>query len=254
MLIAIPSRSRSARQRTAGYLREAGLHGQTVIFVPKGQFLEYTTKNHDFEILECPDSGIARTRQFIGLEAARRGHKKFLMLDDDLHFYTRVSRADWHLRYSTPEQVRDAVSWVENALDSYAHAGISAREGNNRLKDDPVLATRPLRALAYRTEDFNSLEHGRVDIMEDFDVTLQLLYRGQPNAVSSFYAQAQTQTQDTGGCSDYRTHEVHAASVKKMAELHPGIVRLREKKNKSGGEFGSRLEATIYWKKALGKN
>jgi hypothetical protein len=154
---------------------------------------------------------------------------------------------------------------VEAALEQYAHVGISAREGNNRLDrqvrvgeyagldTDIVTAqecTRTLRALAYQTAEFLKCEHGRVDVMEDFDVNLQLLERGLPNLNLAHWAQGQRQTNAPGGCSTYRSQDVQTASAVRLAELHPGFVTLREKKNKSGGAFGNRTEVTIQWAKA----
>jgi hypothetical protein len=174
------------------------------------------------------------------------------MLDDDLKFYCRVAKNDWHLKYPDDigRSVGEMLTLVEKKLDHYAHVAISAREGNNRLPFCGVDCHRPLRALAYRKKEFLSVIHGRVQIMEDFDVSLQLLKRGYKNHVIACWAQGQIETQMTGGCSDYRTHKLHEDNVRKFAALHNGFVRLRQKTNKSGGEFGKRLEATIYWQRA----
>ena len=206
------------------------------------------------QVLECPERGIAKTRLWIGAHAHGTGFGKFLMLDDDIWFYTRKTSDKENLDYSRPEQVDEMISAVEAHLEDYGHVGISAREGNNRLgvggPDLRAENTRTLRALAYRTMDFLECEHGRVEVMEDFDVNLQLLERGIPNCNLAYWSQGQRQTNAPGGCSVYRSHEVQDASARRLAELHPGVVRLREKKNKSGGEFGHRTEVTIMWKKA----
>ncbi len=89
--------------------------------------------------------------------------------------------------------------------------------------------------------------------MEDFDVQLQLLKRGLGNACLYYWAQGQSKTNAPGGCSLWRTHEVHEAAARRLAELHPGLVRLRQKANKTdAGGFGTRMEVTIAWKKAAG--
>lgn len=213
-------------------------------------------------VVGCPEKGIARTRLWIGSHAQQENYTKFLMLDDDVWFYTRKSSDPkvFNLDYSKPEEVNQLMFVVAQALDSYGHVGISAREGNNRLDETYEIYdghfytsaqnTRTLRALAYRTKDFLSCEHGRVEVMEDFDVNLQLLERGIPNLNIAHWAQGQRQTNAPGGCSIYRSHEVQDRSARRLAELHPGLVGLREKKNKSGGDFGHRTEVTIYWKKA----
>ena len=58
-------------------------------------------------------------------------------------------------------------------------------------------------------------------------------------------------TNEDGGCSEYRTHEFHEHSARRLAELHPGLVTLRQKSNKTDREgFGTRTEVTIQWKRA----
>jgi len=219
--------------------------------VPEDQVEKYRplAARHGSGLVGCPHDGIALTRRFCGELAS---DWCFIMMDDDLKFYRRVSRDDWHLRY--PEDLGDhpgnMLDHVLRKLRTYVHVSVGAREGNNRLPSCGVQCSRPLRALAYRTAEFLSCDHGRVTVMEDFDVTLQLLRRGHENHVTAYWAQDQKQTQAPGGCSDYRTHKVHADSVRKFAALHPGFVRLRRKENRSGGAFGTRLEATIYWQKA----
>jgi hypothetical protein len=145
--------------------------------------------------------------------------------------------------------------WMQSALNEHAHVSVSAREGNNRagVGEAPLVSlnTRTLRVLAYRTEEFLRAEHGRVPVMEDFDVNLQLLRAGHSNACASFWAQGQRMTNEAGGCSTYRTHELHEGAARRLAELHPGLVRLRQKQNKTDREgFGTRTEVTISWKAA----
>lgn len=247
------------------------LRARMVYVVPEGQEAEYgaalARADRDYpgtrlaNVVGCPEKGIARTRLWIGRHAQQRGEDRFLMLDDDVWFYTRTTHdpKDAHLEYSKPEQVNAMILGVSQALEHYAHVGISAREGNNRLdqqvkvSDWTVTAkecTRTLRALAYQTSEFLACEHGRVEVMEDFDVNLQLLERGLPNLNIAHWAQGQRQTNAPGGCSGYRSHEVQDQSARRLAELHPGLVALRQKNNKSGGEFGQRTEVTIYWQKA----
>jgi hypothetical protein len=249
MDIFVVSRSRFGKSDT---LESLGKDASRVrLVVPKSQQMDYIplAKQYNCSLAACPFDGISLTRQYCGKIAV---HKKFVMFDDDLKFYRRISPTDWHLRY-LPDLGDNAGSMlkdIEAALDKYAHTSVSAREGNNRLPYEGVECSRPLRVLAYRTEEFLKLEHGRVKIMEDFDVTLQLLRKGFKNFVIAKWSQGQLQTQMAGGCSDYRTLELHETNVKKFAQLHDGFVKLRQKINKSGGEFGTRLEATIYWTKA----
>jgi hypothetical protein len=185
------------------------------------------------------------------------------MLDDDLdQFATRISETGPKLRQSTETDILEMFEWIEKALDTHAHASISPR-GNNLIRDSkgffvgakPLTLenVRTLRLLAYQTQPFLSVQHGRVPVMEDFDVNLQLLEKGLPNIQSYWWTQDQRQTASPGGCSDYRTHQVHEEGAKKLAELHPNFVKLRQKVNKGkvthNQEFQTRTEVTIFWKK-----
>lgn len=261
--IYVPSRSRHTDMGN-GVLRFStpGMRQSLNYVVPVEQREQYAQALSDAGIedvggvLACPEQGIAATRLWIGRHARELGQRKFLMLDDDIWFYVRESRSSVKLRKVEPCDMDQLLVYVDRLLDAYGHVGISPRQGNDKLGvgNHELVAEccRTLRALAYRTEEFLSVEHGRVQVMEDFDVNLQLLRKGIPNANIGFWAQDQRKgTAAPGGCSDYRDHQLQEAAAKRLAQLHPGYVRVRTKKNKSGGDFGHRTEVTISWKKAF---
>lgn len=258
--IFIPSRSRFKRSLTLEWLGPDVLRKgarYVALVVPHDQRQQYTQlalEHHVDVVSRAGVKGIAATRQFIGQHAAWCRLDRFLMLDDDLRFFHRTSPTDVKLLPNTTADNVRMLSAMEKALDEYAHVGISPRQFNNAMKrHQDEWCVRVIRALSFRTREFNCCKHGRVDIMEDFDVTLQLLAKGYPNWQFIDWAQDQPQTQAAGGCSDYRTHELHARNVKKMAALWGSeVITLREKANNTGGAFGKRLEATVKWKKALG--
>ena len=200
-------------------------------------------------------NGIALTRKFIGEYAAEQGEDKFIMVDDDVGFLIRKSSEVHNLREQTTQEIVEMMHAVYNNLtDTCPHVGVSMREGNCHIgiggEDLHTMNTRICRFLAYKTDVFNSLEHGRVQFMEDFDVALQMLRMGYDNKNLGYYAQGQKQTQAAGGCSVDRTHATHEASAIGLHKHHPEFVTLVDKKNKSGGEFGTRKEVRIGWKKA----
>lgn len=259
LLVYVPSLSRWQRSLTLEFLQGAGCTPYLV--VPPAQRAQYgpLAARHGATLLPMAAKGIAAVRQGIGLHAQATGgkHAKFLMLDDDLRFSVRKNDMDWGLRPCAATDMEECLMVVESLLYRYAHVAISARQANNGLKRYPhTVIGRPLRALAYRAQAFNDCEHQRVQIMEDFDVTLQLLRRGYPNAIVSQFAQDQAATQQPGGCSDYRSHALHEKNVRKLAKLHAPFVKLVQKENKSRSgntmtdEFRVRLEANIAWKKA----
>lgn len=262
MQIFIPSRSRFDRKSLTIERIEGGWEGKHEAFlvVPVSQVKSYKAMpgRGNIAVLGCSAEGIARTREWIG----KRADDKFIMLDDDLRFFYRPTVRPLddplpgagmpndkppRLYRAKAEHIAATFACIEHALDSYVHAAISAREGNNTQPFPYAECRRPLRALAYRKWAFLSVEHGRVPVMEDFDVTLQLLAKGHKNFVTTEFAQDQYATALPGGCADYRSHAIQEAAVKKMAELHRPFVVTRWKDNKHGGTFGKRMEATIYW-------
>ena len=138
----------------------------------------------------------------------------------------------------------------------YGHVGISDRNGNNRAEGKTIEELvgenqRYIRVLAYDLDQCNGkAEHGRVEVMEDFDIALQLLQNGVPCAVSFYYAQGQVQSNAPGGCSTYRTQEVQAEAAEQMKVLHPEFVRVVEKETKTAWGWGSRKDVVISWKQA----
>ena len=237
----------------------------TSVVCPRGQGAQYIeamrVTGRKANVIECPVDGISNTRFWIGRTAQRLFQRKFILMDDDLiNFAVRVAENDWHLRKATDEDLLDMYNWMDTSLDSYAHVSVSPR-GNNLIRNSsgyfvgpkPLALenVRTIRILAYRTEEFLSVLHGRVQVMEDFDVNLQLLENGHKNIQSYWWTQDQESTSAPGGCSDYRSHQVHEESARKLVELHPNFVKLRTKVNKTGvKEFRERLEVTIAWKRA----
>lgn len=260
MRVYIPSMGRAGNigrvQTTADFIKDA------VYVVPKNEVVQYTIAldkmGGSYRIEGCSEKGIAAVRHWIGKCAKDHRESKFCMMDDDLMFAVRASANDWRLRKCDDRDMRAMLKWIENALENYAHASVSPRMVNSGSFKDGCSPTsgveenkRTLRVLAYRTKEFLSVKHGRVPVMEDFDVNLQLLEKGHKNVLSYYWANDQRGTGEKGGCSSYRSLEAHNAAARKLHELHPEFVKLREKENKTGAaELRNRMEVTIQWGKA----
>lgn len=207
-------------------------------------------------VLDFKYENIAEKRLCIGNDASSMGYEKFVMLDDDIDFLIRKAPDNWQLHAPNGVELELMFKAIESELNRYSMVGISPREGNNRFglggpSDLVFEKTRLMRVLAFRTEDFLSVEHCRVPVMEDFDITLQLLRQGKKNIMLAYYANGQKATNAPGGCSLWRTLELHNAAAHKLAELHPRYVKTRHKKNKSDNAgLEERTEVTIQWKKA----
>lgn len=258
MRVYIPSRSR------AGDLHDGSLrhipHGGATLVVPRSQQEEYTRAvRGEYPVIGLPDEWrIAEKRREIGRIAAESGEDRFMMVDDDLEFLVRKSDEVWNLRkLDGPREWRTMLGWVSMVLDwpHVTHAGLSAREGNNNYGVGSPLQivernTRLVRAYAWRTREFLELEHCRLSVMEDFDASLQSLRRGGENVALGYFASGQRATNGPGGCSDWRTLEVHnTEGAEALARLHPRFVSLRTKQNKTGS-LAVRREVTISWKAA----
>lgn len=203
-------------------------------------------------IITLPDHirRLSATRQYV-LDHTK--DKYIILIDDDLSFAERRTRS---VKLSTEDQpaiFNNIMKQIEEWLkEGYVHCGISAREGNNYVLDDFSAVTRMMRILAYNTHEVKKIgaRFDRVEAGSDFDMTLQLLKAGYPNIVSYRYATNQKGSNTSGGCSTYRTKEFLAREMKKLADLHPGIVHLREKQTKSSWGGGTRTDVAILWKKA----
>lgn len=262
--IYVPSRSRPERLGVLEQLSDARLEMTTVV-VPESQFDLYNGRlleEWNEPVPGCvglPDSfRIGETRQWCAQDARSRGHDYFLMVDDDIRFLVRRDIDDWRLRDATVPEVDQMLEWMLSTMcrtRGLSLMSVSPREGNNRPgvgtpEDLLVLQQRIHRVYMWDTAEFLALEHLRVTVAEDFDLALQTLRRGRQIGMSYYWAQGQRTTQDTGGASDYRTVEVHNESVRRLAELHPGMVRVVEKQTKGAGELSHRLESVISWQAA----
>jgi hypothetical protein len=262
--IYIPSAGRASRFDTVG--TSLDMIDEAVLVVPEKEVEAYeravrrmlqNRPSRRYEVWGTVAQGISKVRHFIGLRAEAKGEAKFCMVDDDLIFSVRESPDGYRLRKAGLEDVTELFEWIEGALrDDVAHSSVSIRMSNNAYPSGDVNALtrynkRTLRVLAYQTEPFLKMRHGRVMVMEDFDVNLQLLRAGHRNATTFWWAQDQRGTGSAGGCSTYRTREAHDASAQRLAELHPKFVKLRTKKTKtSSKELQERLEVTIQWEQA----
>jgi hypothetical protein len=142
---------------------------------------------------------------------------------------------------------------MEHTLDTTPLVGFGAREGGNRISTPISHATRQMRVHGIDLRYFReaNIRFDRVIVMEDFDVTLQVLRTGRANCVLNKWVTNQGGSNTAGGCSHYRTPEVQTESALKLAELHPGLVNVVRKRTKTSWGGEERTDVIIQWKKAL---
>lgn len=191
---------------------------------------------------------IAPTRKFI-METAT--DPTVVMLDDDLVFSRR--RADEPTKFEAMENkdYDEMFDQLAHLLQRYAHAGVSHREGANRKTEEFVKCSRQMRVMGYNRDLVNAhgVEFGRIEVMEDFDVCLQLLRKGETNILLNNWVHNQSGSDAEGGCSTFRTPAVQAECTKQLSKLHPGFVKIRTVPAKGGWGY-DRVDVTISWKKA----
>lgn len=250
MDIVIPTYGRALSQTTLLALVKEGIKPFLVVQDREKEAYEQYAEDCYLKILPDSIRTIAPTRQWIIDHVGVSDH--IVMLDDDLVFFRR--------RLDYPDKLRDLFSgelpslFVEmaEALESVPHVGIAAREGANRDTSETRMNTRIMRVLGYDRSVLQkeSITFGRMAVMEDFDVALRLLRLGYDNVVLNEWANNQAGSGKEGGCSHFRTPELHAASASKLAAFHPGFVKVVKKTTKGAWGGGERTDVTIQWKKA----
>lgn len=271
MLIAIPSCGRAQKQITLRHIRKHKLEDRTVLVVPFNEAERYRLYlGEKVKIVQCPHNGISKTREWILCKLTEEmGYDKVLMVDDDMDFCVRPEISNAKLL--TIEDTKTFMGMLETLEDwldhGFAHVGLSARQGNNReFYDEHGVyglhpyrdATRMMNCYAYNVKTLKligNIEFGRTEVMEDFDLTLQLLRRGFPNRVSFHYCWNQRGSDKEGGCSKYRTPAVQQQAAETLADLHPGFVKVVIKKSKDSSpawkNMKERYDVSVQWRKAF---
>lgn len=249
MPVYIPSSGRY--DNSTGTLSRFPIHERVYLVVQHHQayWYEPLSEATGVKMLVLPKGieRIAPTRKWIAEHAAAGGHAKHCQLDDDLYFYQREPGTQ-RLRTATKDEVFDMLMAIAFDLEIYAHVSVSDRNCNNWEPNPWQLNARCMRVLGYQTEEYLRSKLGRVEVMQDFDVSLQMLKRGLPSKVHFHWATAQGKTNAPGGCSKWRTLQLHNNAARRLARLHPNVVRLRQKNDR--GRFGKRTEVTVQWKRA----
>lgn len=254
MRVVVPSMGRTFDLRTIFDLWEAGL--KPWIYVPQREVNAYKiacpTGTH---VVGVPDKikGIALTRQYILDTFDSDLHESLVMVDDDLSFHVRRKDDETKFLPATPADIARLFRCFERQLKYYAHVSMIGRQGGNRVLADQECA-RPWHVFGFNVPEVKAagatFQKGL--LQDDFDMTLQLLRAGLPNYILSGWAVNQHHGHGApGGAASYRTVEDHNKSILQLQKRHPEFVSVREKTYARNDPLGTRLEATIQWKKAF---
>jgi hypothetical protein len=179
------------------------------------------------------------------------------MLDDDLRFSVRdpVSGRGTSddgrgcaLLKAGPRDVERMFAELEAQLNTYAHAGVSMRMGNQSRTLGWHENKRMCYVLAYRTNTlrrfarFDEIAH-----REDMMVTLRLLQAGYANSVSFEFTADQVYAAKGGEAAAGRSMDASNADAERLAAAFPDLVRVVEKIYKVST---LRKEVVVQWNKA----
>ncbi len=253
MRIYIPTLGRLANQQTLAALPVAVTkkYKATLVCPPSEA---KTLKAAGHLVLACPKQGIAATRQFI-LDNA--DDDLVLMLDDDLNNWSIRRGVEKGCSYTkgTDAEITQHFAAFDKAMKGRVHGAIGFRLFAQE-KDPIYFNTRMLRALCYRPNllKLHKVKF-RLPVMEDFDVTLQLLKKGEEAMIYNWMVQDQRATNQPGGCSLYRTLEVQTAAAHLLAKTHPdcvqAVVNTVNKDSPSWKGIGSeRVDVRVNWRAA----
>lgn len=265
--IMIPTRGRVGEQQTLKSLSPS-LRADTILVCPaeeRDMLFQHTTsawldhEDNAVRIVTQPESitTIAAKRKWMMEWARERDIEKVLMLDDDLFFYYRYwkqdaknGEGDWRLLDSNNSET---TLWITALMDKICaevpHGGFGPRQGNNNFPDGWLQGgARMMLALAYHVPTaLDNAVWDRISFREDMDVALQLLRKGLPNVITHDFCVGQKSYAAPGGCDLERTTEKSDADAYKLAELHPGFVKVVQKEYLGH----PRKEVVVQWKRAL---
>lgn len=239
MKIFIPTRGRIGNQLTL----EAIKHHKPIIVAPQCE------AHHWSNPLVVSDAwNFSQIRQFI----LQQPGKRHVVFDDDLRFVRRTEGTT--LRQTTPRDIDEMFDWIRAKFDEgFIHGGISARQGNNWVKDSEKQIGREVRAHFYDADYVRAtpFDFRNVQLRQDFHFTLSMLRRGEPNVICYEFAQDQANSDTPGGCSRYRTPQLMEEQAYALQALHPDYVKVVKKETKGSWGGGVRTDVSIRWLKAF---
>lgn len=252
MIIAIPTMGRIHLQETVRSLMDQD-EVPVILFTPENE-VEQLKKVTGEDVRSVPRTvqGIAATRQFI-MESLKQ-HDVVVMMDDDLTFAVRRRDNPTLFRPAQKSDIITMLSDFHALMRTYAHGSIAMREGANRDTDEVKFCCRVARVIAYRPEVFfaEGCDFRHSTVMDDFEVTLQLLTKGYQNVILNSYVQNQRGSGTAGGASTYRTLEMHAEAARKLASRYPQFVKTVQKITKTAWGGATRTDVIVQWKRAYG--
>jgi hypothetical protein len=240
MKIFIPTYKRLHKQKTLDNLHDKS----NVWLVVREEEAEEARKLHDqIFVLDPHVSNFPETVENIVMKNAG---ERIIIADDDLKFVrfregepTPLGYAKWTTSTTAEEQ---AEIWkeVERLMDEgYAHggwwhAGLAAKKHDLIVEKPYDYNVRYNNVKWYDLTAFDPADINWTDVVaaEDYHVAMQLTLMGFESIIMRHWAFRASPSHTSGGCSEYRTHEVHNQSQLKLAELYPEYITANEPNEK----------------------
>jgi hypothetical protein len=273
----IPTRGRVNLQLTLKNMPKEWRRRTTVV-CPKGEMRQHLTNWPEVRVIKQPDDDmtIAQKRAWIFRTANGLGQQKIMMLDDDLSFcprhkhvkqfagFQKGTAKDWRAyrekdpeasglyKSSDPQDDKISLAFlrIDAMLDTYRHGGLGPRLMNQEMWGEFMLNRRVMYACAYHVPTvIKHCQLGRIEHREDFDYTLQLMKKGFENAIYCWCVVEQYEGYNAeGGASLERSMKASNADAYKLARLHPGFVKVKQKDYLISTP---RVEVIIRWQNAI---
>jgi hypothetical protein len=256
--IVIPTLGRIEKQHTYNNLPEQ-LKNITRFVVRDFEYDSFCQKYGEVKVIKLPTDikNIAETRDYIKEYFTEN---RYWVFDDDLTFCTKTyvmvdGKPKWLSGIMTEQDFDVMIHWANETFDNgIPICGLDAssiipstkawpQKSNSRILHN-VCVNGPA------IEDYN-LVFDRTIASEDLDFLLQCLSYGLENRINTHLRVAGSIENSVGGCSVYRTLEVHNASNLKLSELWPGYVKTKISNNTSKLGKGEIVNLYIQWKKLL---
>lgn len=234
MKIIIPTYKRLHNQVTLDNLGE--LRDITYLVVRPEEYQQAKKVHHLVIEITEPVHNIAQTLEWIVKNPVRG--ELFWRLDDDMRFYRMDKEGDTLKRRPLlPTETRAMYDSVINYARDYAHGGLWTPVAPPKIDTYPAHPNSRYFMNAWydlSRIDVDSIDWSSIPNAEDFHVMLQLYEAGLPWLLVMEYFVVGKATNEAGGCSSYRTIELHNQSMRQLQAAHPKYVSLTEKVQKTG--------------------
>lgn len=198
------------------------------------------------DVVLTGDKGVVQARND-GIEyLLKRGHRKMMIVDDDVSFATREEGRLLTLR--TQAEFFRLCRMFFGMLDKYAHCALSTRVSNRPHKPEVVEVARGHTCVGYRLDVLQETgQRFELEGREGLDFTLRLLSMGYPNAVLYRYSVNSCGASSRRMGDGQRMLEWTMGTAKALSRRFPNVVQAYQNNFKSG----PRGEVRVQWKEAL---